>query len=53
MNDMDAAEKWNVLADEIIYSGVSDFPLSDRYLFKGLILISKSKNDSLKEQKQM
>lgn len=53
MDDMEAAEKWNRLADEIIYSGVSDFPLSDHFLFKGMILISKFKRALQKEQKEI
>jgi histidine kinase len=53
LNNLDAAEQWNLLADKIIFSGVSDFPISDHYLFKALILVNKWKSATSEEQVQI
>ncbi len=49
MDNMEAAAKWNTLADKIIFAGVSDFTIPDHYLFKALILIYKW-NDTIPEE---
>ncbi|WP_207642419.1 diguanylate cyclase [Pseudobacteroides cellulosolvens] len=41
MDNFDEAEKWNVMAENIIFAAISDFPLPDHYLFQGLILANK------------
>ncbi|HEY9063098.1 MAG TPA: AAA family ATPase [Pseudobacteroides sp.] len=50
MDNMEEAEKWNVLADKIIFAGVSDFIIPDHYLFKALVLIYKWNNTTPQEQ---
>ncbi len=39
--NMAAAEKWNQMAESVIFAGMSDFPIPDHYLFQGLIIIEK------------
>ncbi len=41
LGNMEAAEKWNNMADELIYARLSDFRIPDHYLFRALILIDK------------
>ncbi|NLL05270.1 MAG: AAA family ATPase [Clostridiaceae bacterium] len=39
--DIEVAEKWNTMAEKIIFAGITDFPTPDHYLFRGLILVHK------------
>ena len=39
--DWQEAEKWNQMAENIIFVGLSDFPVPDHYLFQGLIITQK------------
>jgi len=41
LGNMEEAEKWNTMAENVIFAGISDFPVPDHYLFQGLILIHK------------
>lgn len=41
LGNMEVAEKWNTMAEKIIFVSLSDFPLVDHYLFQGLIFIFK------------
>jgi diguanylate cyclase (GGDEF)-like protein len=40
-DNMIEAEKWNTLTEQSIFAALSDFPVTDHYLFQGLILINK------------
>ncbi len=53
MNDSDAAERSNLLADRIIYSSVLDFPIADHYLFKAIVLVNKWKTVASEERSQL
>ncbi len=48
--NMVAAEKWNTLAEGIIFAGLSDFPVPDHYLFRALILANKWKTANAEEK---
>ncbi|MBN1602357.1 MAG: AAA family ATPase [Chitinispirillaceae bacterium] len=50
MNNLEAAEKWNSMAEDVIYQGLSDFPLPDHYLFQALIIVNKWVHVSADEQ---
>jgi len=41
MDNFKEAEKWNMMAEGVIFAGLSDFPTPDHYLFQGLILLNK------------
>ncbi len=49
LGDMGNAEKWNAMAEKIIFASMTDFPIADHYLFRALILISKW-NEALPEE---
>lgn len=53
LGNMEAAERWNTLAEKVIFAGVSDFPMPDHYLFQALILFQKWNDATTKEQMQM
>lgn len=48
--NMEEAEKWNMMAEKIIFASLTDFPTADHYLFQGLILINKWNKVSTEEQ---
>ncbi|HEX2957310.1 MAG TPA: diguanylate cyclase [Chitinispirillaceae bacterium] len=50
MNNMEAAEKWNNMAENVIFAGLSDFPIPDHYLFQALIITNKWKDLSADER---
>ena len=50
LGDMEAAEKWNTMAEKIIFVGLSDFIIPDHYLFQGLILMHKWNKVTVQEQ---
>ncbi|MBN2441347.1 MAG: AAA family ATPase [Spirochaetales bacterium] len=51
--DIQAAEKWNMMAEKFIFEAQSDFPKADHYLFQSLILIRKWKNSTAREQSKI
>ncbi|MDP4180018.1 MAG: AAA family ATPase [Bacillota bacterium] len=53
LGNMEAAEKWNTMAEKINYVKISDFPLPDYYLFRALILVHKWNKATDSEQAQM
>ncbi|MDP4180019.1 MAG: AAA family ATPase [Bacillota bacterium] len=53
LGNMEEAEKWNMMAEKIIFAGVSDFIMPDHYLFQALILIHKWNKVTKEEQEQM
>jgi diguanylate cyclase (GGDEF)-like protein len=48
--DFEAAAQWNQMAENIIFAGLSDFPIPDHYLFQGLTLVNKWKSATVQEQ---
>ena len=48
--NMEAAEKWNTMAEQIIFAGLSDFPVPDHYLFRALILSNKWRTSTAEEK---
>ncbi|MEN2774942.1 AAA family ATPase [Acetivibrio clariflavus] len=48
--NMEEAEKWNMMAEKLIFASLTDFPAVDHYLFQGLILVNKWNKVSLEEQ---
>jgi len=48
--DWQSAEKWNQMAETIIFAGLSDFPVVDHYLFQGLIITQKWSTLTLDER---
>ncbi len=53
LGNMEEAEKWNMMAEKIIFAGLTDFPVSDHYFFQGLILIHKWNKATAEEQAEM
>ena len=53
LDNMEAAERWNTMADNVIFVALSDFPVPDHYLFKGLILIHKWNKATTEEHEKM
>ncbi len=51
--NMEAAGRWNDLAERIVFAGLSDYPIPDHYLFRGLILVYKWKKASDEEKTQI
>jgi diguanylate cyclase (GGDEF)-like protein len=52
-DELEAAEKWNMMYEKIIFAGLSDFPVPDHYLFQALILIHKWHKAPAEEQLQI
>ena len=50
LGNMEAAEKWNTMAEQIIFAGLSDFPVPDHYLFRALILSNKWRTSTAEEK---
>ncbi len=53
LGDIEEAERWSNMADEVLYAVSSDFPISDHYLLKGLILVGKWKGSSPEQRGQI
>ncbi len=53
LDNMEEAEKWNLMAQKMNSSGITDFPMPDYYLFQALILIHKWSKVSAEEQAKM
>lgn len=41
LGNIEEAERWSKLAEEVLYAVRTDFPIPDHHLFRGLILVSK------------
>lgn len=50
LDNIDAAEKWNAMAESIVFAGLSDYPIPDHYLFRAIILTSKWKAANAEEK---
>ena len=53
LEEYEAAEKWNTLAENLIMAAVSDFPIPDHYLLQSLLLIKKWKTSSDEDRKKI
>jgi histidine kinase len=51
--DFKSAEKWNMMAEQIIFAAQSDFPIADHYLYQSLLLIKKIRRSSEDEQSKI
>lgn len=53
LGNLDESEKWNALADKLLYAVSTDFPIPDHCLLKGLILAARWKNSPPPERSQI